>query len=94
MPRKNNERNWKTEDEISFLNGLGAHGYGGAEPYCVLLSRYVQAAELRVNWGKINKKKVIQYAKEGIKRLCENGEKESLRSRCSMPLPYNVGITE
>ena len=42
--------NWSTPDELRFIDSLSFSGYQG----------YKQSIELRKNWGKINKSRVLK----------------------------------
>jgi hypothetical protein len=56
----------QTSDEIAYLKGIGSFApeYIRANnlSQVELLTRYIQAAELRTNWGVMNKADVIQAA--------------------------------
>lgn len=92
MGRRKNYKTWTTEDEIAFVDSLGEHGYGGAEPYCDLLEKYLQAAKDRTDWGQINRDAVIEYVKARVMNCIMRGEQDLPRCRCSYPHAYNVGV--
>lgn len=59
---------WLTCDEVAFVQRLGTHNERSVKtPRLVWLQRYIEAAERRVEWGKIDKATVIQEAKKLVR---------------------------
>ena len=73
-------RCWTTANEIKFIKGLGSHGHrmysgrvisgniGYREP-APLLRKYIKAAELREDWGEIDKAECIAVAESLLNNL-------------------------
>jgi len=59
---------WNTDCEINFINTIGDTLTFKIDKYSLLTS-YLIAANERVNWGKINKKRVISHAKRTLATL-------------------------
>ena len=60
-----------TADEQKFLNKIGTYGeniYFTKEEYIV---KYMEAAELRVNWGNISKGEVLAHCHDLLSRESE-----------------------
>ena len=55
---------WTTEQECAFIKHLGTYreGHDSASTRLALLETYVKAARERADWGKINAKRVIEFA--------------------------------
>ena len=65
---------YTTGDEMLYLQHIGKHSenadacaLGPAE----LLRRYIQAAELRFDWGEINKKVVLKFARQRLAHFAQ-----------------------
>ncbi|ETW93198.1 hypothetical protein [Candidatus Entotheonella palauensis] len=65
---------WATQQELTFLKNLGTYreGHEMTPMRLQLLANYVKAARERVDWGRVNGEKVIefaeaQFAKERLK---------------------------
>lgn len=56
-------RTHSTLNEIEFLNGLGTHSIHPLDRE-TLLQNYIEAAENRADWGKINKHEAVAHAKK------------------------------
>lgn len=56
-----------TTQELQFIRGLGTHCIDNA-PREKLLSNYIKGAKNRVNWGDIDKKRVLDFAKKELKK--------------------------
>jgi hypothetical protein len=59
-----------TPQELEFLRGLGSYSVNG--PYLdkkKLFQGYLNAAELRSTWGKIDRRRVIAFAKMRLAEL-------------------------
>jgi hypothetical protein len=82
---------WSTKNEIQFIRGIGTHTGTGMHipsrermsPRLEFLKHklrglrgYLKGAELRVNWGHINKASVVEFAYEEISRTEEAIDKE------------------
>ncbi len=61
-----NEESYTTKREKEFLKFLGLH-WGKKSSRAVLLRKYLKAAKKRINWGDIDSKEVIAYAKALLK---------------------------
>jgi len=61
---------WTTEDEMDYLKGIGAHGETSKRPSkqrrIELLKSYIAAAKLRVDWGEMDKSRVVSYAHQRL----------------------------
>lgn len=59
---------WSTEAEINFIHLIGTHTSRQCSDTdkLVLLRKYLQAAEKRSDWGKVEKSKVIFAAQKKI----------------------------
>jgi len=71
---------WSTANEITFIRKLGSHVNPLYYPYnsakvsrMTLLNGYIEGAKLRDDWGHINSKACIAYAKNELLRLKEEG---------------------
>ncbi len=53
---------WGTKNEINFLTKIGTFGKQHKDPK-PLLAKYIEAAEERHNWGKIDSEEVIRTAR-------------------------------
>lgn len=61
--RNNGGTTWLTCDEVAFVQRLGTHTEQGAKTArLVHLQRYIKAASLRTEWGKIDKGAVLREA--------------------------------
>jgi len=66
---------WKTKHEIEFLKNLGSnnshsdHRRRSELSRKELLERYIEAANLRADWGKINKKVALMMAHKFLANL-------------------------
>lgn len=54
-------RTHSTLNEIEFLNGLGTHSLNPLDRE-TLLKNYIEAAERRTDWGKINQHQAVAHA--------------------------------
>jgi hypothetical protein len=59
--RRNKMTAWTTKNELYFLKNIGTYNKGKDPKKC--LEGYIKGAELRDDWGKIDKKVVIKTAK-------------------------------
>jgi len=58
---------WTTSDEKQWINNLGRHDQSIKKPsYITLLGRYLEAAKKRKNWDRIDKRAVVDYAKNQL----------------------------
>lgn len=60
------KRGWKTEDELGYLSKIGQSHVEVKRRASVitLLQNYIASAERRKNWDGVNKKEVIERAKQ------------------------------
>lgn len=55
---------WQTDDEYSFLRGLGTYTEAARKtPRVEWLTRYLEAAPRRHDWGLMDRNGVLAYAK-------------------------------
>jgi hypothetical protein len=57
-------KSWTTEDEIAFIAYLGKRL--GRFDRDKLLQGYIKGCERRINWGGIDRAKVVIFANEGL----------------------------
>jgi hypothetical protein len=64
---------WTTDDEIDYIRGIGNHGENKelrtTTRKIQLLKNYIQAAQLRVRWGAIDRGRVIGAAPRHLASL-------------------------
>lgn len=64
---------WTTDDEISYLCGIGLYRMNSSsapvKDRIALLKNYINAASLRANWGEMDKSRVISYARQRLLAL-------------------------
>jgi hypothetical protein len=59
-------KDWKTEDELDFLDHLGTHTPDKRSHSREMLLNGYMKASLDRNWGKINKTTIINYLKDEL----------------------------
>lgn len=58
---------WTTIDEKRWIDTMGQHDQSIRKvPYIELLDRYLEAAKKRKNWDGIDKRAVVDYAKNQL----------------------------
>lgn len=65
-----NSEPWSTFSEIKWIETLGQHHDHWNKPsYADFLRSYLSAAKKRVNWDRIDKKTVVDYAKNRLREV-------------------------
>ena len=64
MPSNSRNTIHNQSDELYYLERLGKHA---KKNRIKCLNGYIESAELKTEWGRINKKEAIDYAKQLIK---------------------------
>jgi hypothetical protein len=61
-------RKWDTSDELMYLDQIGqCHASTQKISPAIMLKAYLQSAEKRVQWGSIERGKVVSYARRLLK---------------------------
>ena len=61
---------YNTADELDFISKLGSYN-AGTPSRVVLLHRYIKAFPRRVDWGSIEKEKVLAHARAKLAKEIE-----------------------
>jgi len=70
-------KSWNTENEMRFIDSLGATRRDMMNPYSKMRSRrkclegYIESCKHRVVWNKINRDVVLAYAKSALDNLTD-----------------------
>lgn len=76
MPKVEKNMSYTTQNELTFIKGLGSFSQCGAvkmKSVSLLLWQYIKAAQARDNWGAVNADVCIDYAYARIAEI--NGKR-------------------